>query len=67
MSPLKAMRRCVQFFSNENELVYEPFCGVGTVPVACEILNRRWVATELNSTYIETTNNRIMKVQRGIL
>lgn len=67
MTPLKLMRRCVQFFSNENDIVYEPFCGVGTVPVACQLLNRRWLATELNPNYIETTNERIKKASRGIL
>ncbi len=40
-------------------LVYDPFFGSGTVGVAAEKLNRRWMGSELNSEYIEIARKRL--------
>jgi len=40
-------------------LVYDPFFGSGTVGVAAEKLNRRWMGSELNPEYIEIARKRL--------
>lgn len=47
--------------TKENELVCDPFCGSGTVPIACEELNRKWIAIDNDLTAIQTTIERLKK------
>ena len=46
-------------YSNENDLVLDPFLGSGTTAVVCEQLNRRWVAVEISEEYCKIAIKRI--------
>jgi len=46
-------------WSNENDIVLDPFMGSGTVAKQCEILNRKWVGIEINEEYCDITKQRI--------
>ncbi|WP_244260431.1 DNA methyltransferase [Burkholderia gladioli] len=43
--------RLIDRYSNPDELVYDPFCGLGTVPYRAILKGRRGGGSELNSTY----------------
>lgn len=43
--------RLIERYSNRDELVYDPFCGLGTVPYRAILKGRRGGGSELNSTY----------------
>jgi DNA modification methylase len=43
--------RLIERFSNAGELVYDPFCGLGTVPLRALKLGRRGRGSELNPDY----------------
>lgn len=43
--------RLIERFSNRDELVYDPFCGLGTVPYRAILKGRRGGGSELNPTY----------------
>ena len=43
--------RLIVRYSNEGELVYDPFCGIVTVPLRALKLNRRAAGCELNAGY----------------
>ena len=43
--------RLINRYSNPNDLVFDPFGGVGTVPLRAMKLGRRGMMTELNSGY----------------
>lgn len=43
--------RLIERYSNPDELVYDPFCGLGTVPYRAILKGRRGGGSELNSTY----------------
>jgi len=45
--PEKMAAELIKAFSNENDIVYDPFIGSGTTPVVCEKLNRKWIGSEL--------------------
>lgn len=46
-------------WSNENDLVYDPFMGSGTVAKMAHLLNRRWVGSEISAEYIDVINRRL--------
>lgn len=47
-------------WSNENDIVLDPFMGSGTVAKQCQILNRKWIGIEINSDYCEIIKKRLL-------
>jgi DNA modification methylase len=35
-------------FTREGDLVLDPFAGYGSIPLICELYNRRWIAVEID-------------------
>ena len=46
-------------WSNENDLVYDPFMGSGTTAKVAESLKRKWIGSELNSEYCKIAYERL--------
>lgn len=61
--PLKLMEWLVKTYSNEGDLIVDPFSGSGTTAVACLNTNRNFIGFELNKEYFEKATERIKKAQ----
>ena len=46
-------------WTDENELVYDPFMGSGTTAKMSHILNRKWIGSEISTEYIEIAEKRL--------
>jgi len=46
-----------------DDVVLDPFCGWGTYPAACKMLNRRWLAFEINPDTAEVARRRVAQTQ----
>lgn len=57
--PIKLIERLVLASSNEGDLVFDPFSGVGTTAVVCKKLNRRFIGFEKNEKYVRLSNERL--------
>ncbi len=57
--PLKLIERLLLASSNEGDIVLDPFCGVGTVPLACKIHKREFYAFEINKDFVKVAKERI--------
>ena len=44
--------RLIERYSNKGELVYDPFCGLGTVPYRAILKGRRGGGSELSPAYV---------------
>lgn len=64
--PLALCDRLVQHFSNESDLVFIPFAGSGSECLSCLANGRRFLATEINSEYVEIANRRLRGIQKKI-
>jgi len=53
---------CILATTNENDIIFDPFMGSGTVAVVAEKLNRRWIGIELNPKYCNMTIERVTKI-----
>lgn len=51
-------------WSNENDIVYDPFMGSGTVAKMSILNNRNWIGSEISSEYCAIIENRIKKVRK---
>lgn len=57
--PLELMKDLIYFYSNEGDLVCDPFMGSGTTGVACKELGRNFIGVELDEQYFNIAVNRI--------
>ena len=65
--PEKLIERIVRASSNPGDLVFDPFCGSGTVPVVCQRLGRKFVACEINPDYVKTATSRLRQAEKTAL
>lgn len=57
--PVELMKILVENSSQENEIVLDPFLGVGATGIACRELNRNFLGIELDEHYFEIAKNKI--------
>ena len=61
--PLKLAKDHIISWSNENDIILDPFMGSGTTGVACIDLNRDFIGIELDEGYFNISQNRIKEAQ----
>lgn len=49
--PLNITKRALALWSNEGDVIYSPFAGIGSEGVSALSMNRKFIGTELNPTY----------------
>jgi DNA modification methylase len=57
--PEKLMERLIRASSNPGDVVFDPFCGSGTVPAVCRRLGREFIACEINEEYVRMARRRL--------
>lgn len=57
--PVSILKKMITIASNENDIVFDPFMGVGSVGVAALGLGRRYIGIEIDKIYYEAARNRI--------
>jgi len=57
--PEKLARDHIYSWSNEGDLVYDPFGGSGTTAKMAHLLKRNWILSEISSDYCEIARKRI--------
>ena len=65
--PIELVERCVLALTNENDVVYDPFAGVGSTLIAALKNGRRAMGTELEQKYITLGEERIAKLKNDTL
>jgi DNA modification methylase len=54
----------IQFLTDKNDLVFDPFAGSNTTGAVAEALGRRWVGVEANAEYAQGSKGRFKKFPR---
>jgi site-specific DNA-methyltransferase (adenine-specific) len=63
--PLALMEFLVRSYTNEKDIVIDPFMGSGTTGVACAKSGRAFIGIDSNKQYFEIACERIRKVYEG--
>lgn len=66
VKPVKLYAYLIELFANPDHIIYEPFLGSGTTAVACEMLGRNWVASEMSAEYADIAKKRIFNEERKL-
>jgi DNA modification methylase len=64
--PPKLMHRLIALFTNEGEIVLDPFNGSGTTSLTAEQLHRKFIGIELSSSYYELAQKRHHELRNGV-
>jgi site-specific DNA-methyltransferase (adenine-specific) len=57
--PVKLLRYLLEQYTEEGEIVFDPFVGSGTTAVACKQMKRHYIACDSNPTYVSIANDRL--------
>lgn len=57
--PVRVLERIIALGSNEGDLVFDPFMGVGSTGVAAIKLNRMFLGIEIDDSYFEAAKERL--------
>lgn len=65
--PIELVERCVLALTNDNDLVYDPFAGVGSTLLGALMNNRKAYGTELEKKYVDLGLQRIERLRNDEL
>jgi len=60
---LDTIGRLVTLYTNENEVVFSPFMGIGSEGYQALLMKRRFIGVELKESYYEQACKNLMKAQ----
>ena len=57
--PISILKKMIEIASNEDDIIFDPFMGVGSIGVAALELERRFIGIELDENYFNAAKKRI--------
>ncbi|MBM5805459.1 MAG: site-specific DNA-methyltransferase [Candidatus Verstraetearchaeota archaeon] len=57
--PVELPYRCIQLYTFKDEVVLDPFCGVGTTAIAAIKAGRHFICVDISQDYVEKAKKRI--------
>lgn len=64
--PLQLALDHINIWSNPSDTVYDPFSGSGTVGIACAMLNRNFIGSEVSKSYCDIFKKRLTNYSQKI-
>jgi DNA modification methylase len=64
--PLSLIERLVRIYSNPDDLVFDPYMGIGTTGVAALRLERGFIGCEINPKYFAIAEKRIKQANNTL-
>lgn len=62
---LEVIQRCIELWTNKNDIVFDPFGGIGSVPYVALTLGRRALACELKESYFRQMKGNVEEAIRS--
>lgn len=57
--PVELIERFINVSSKENDLIIDPFMGIGTTGIGCKELNRNFIGIEIDKKYFSIAQDKI--------
>lgn len=56
---LEVIQRCIELWTNPNDIVFDPFGGIGSTAYVALLMGRRAISSELKESYFEQMKNNV--------
>lgn len=56
---LDVIQRCIELWTNPNDIVFDPFAGIGSTPYTALRIGRRGLGIELKESYFKQAKNNL--------
>jgi site-specific DNA-methyltransferase (adenine-specific)/modification methylase len=56
----------VKWWSEENDIILDPFCGSGTTCVAAKMLGSRYIGIDISEEYCQIARQRLEAIDTGV-
>jgi len=56
--PVALFKWCLDNYSKEGDVIFDPFCGSGTTAIACHTLKRKFICVDKEKEYIDIAKKR---------
>ena len=56
---LNVIQRCIELWTNPNDIVFDPFGGIGSTAYVALKMGRRAISSELKESYFEQMKNNV--------
>ena len=57
--PVELVEKIILNFTLENQIIYDPFMGLGTTALCCIKKNRKYIGSELSKEYVDISKKRL--------
>ncbi|GAG30051.1 unnamed protein product [marine sediment metagenome] len=57
--PIDLITKMILHSSKEGDVVLDPFCGSGSVCVACQQTNRKWIGVEIDGGWVRVAQGQV--------
>lgn len=61
--PEKLIYTILENFSNEGDVVYDPFLGTGTTAIVAKKMGRKYIGSEIGEEYFNISKNQLKKTE----
>jgi len=65
--PVRLLKHLVNIATNQDDVVFDPFMGVGSTGVAAVEMGRKFIGVEIDEDYFEVAQKRLGEVQPDLL
>ena len=56
------LTKIINHSSKKGDLILDPFCGSGSVCVACQETGRKWIGIDIEDKWVEVARERIERI-----
>lgn len=63
--PVDLISKMINHSSKKGDLVLDPFCGSGSVCVACQETGRKWIGIDIDEKWVEMARERVGKIKKN--
>ena len=60
--PQELVKKILINFSNKGDLIYDPFIGLGTTAIVAKKMDRKFLGSEINTSYYNIAYKRLMTI-----
>lgn len=64
--PLDVMKFCLDLYSKENDIIFDPFAGSCTTAIACINLKRNYICVEKEKKYVDIGLQRVDSMTKSL-